>query len=106
MNEKERAFADLAASLRSAPDVDEGTGFGKNPGLRVNKKIFAMLTRDELVLKLPAARCAELVSAGVAAPFDRGQGHPMKEWITLAGALDTWPALAAEALAYVRTIRR
>ena len=102
MNEKEQAFAEIAGRLRAEPGVDEGTGFGANPGLRANRKIFAMLVRDEFVLKLPATRCAELVSAGVASPFESGQGRPMKEWVTLAGALDTWPALAEEALRYVR----
>ena len=106
MNEKERAFAEIADRLRTEPDIDEGTGFGSSPGLRVNRKIFAMLVRDELVLKLPATRCAELVSAGVAIPFERGRGRPTKEWITLHAALDTWPTLTDEALTYVRTTKR
>jgi hypothetical protein len=106
MTEKERAFAAIADRLRTEPDIDEGTGFGKNPGLRVNRKIFAMLVRDELVLKLPASRCAQLVAAGRARPFDAGKAHPMKEWVTVPGTPDTWPTLADEALVFVRGAKR
>ena len=98
----EAAFARIAEGLLRAPDVSEGTGFGSNAGLRVGGKIFAMLVRDELVVKLPAGRCAELVAAGSARPFDRGQGRPLKEWITVGDAAESdWPALAREALAFV-----
>src|SRR5262245_51189558 len=106
MNEKEQAFAAIATRLRAEPDIDEGTGFGKSRGLRVNRKIFAMLVRDQLVLKLPAHRCADLVAAGRARPFDAGKGRPMKEWVALPDALESWPTLADEALGFVRAAKR
>jgi hypothetical protein len=59
-----------------------------------------MLVRGELVLKLPAARCAELTAEGVGRPFENG-GRPMKEWLTLTATPARWPTLADEALAYV-----
>lgn len=40
-------FAQVAASLLDQPRVEHGTGFGSMPGLRVDRKIFAMLCRDE-----------------------------------------------------------
>jgi hypothetical protein len=100
----EATFADIAARLLREPDVTEGTGFGSSPGLRVEGKIFAMLARGELVVKLPANRCAEIVAGGSAHAFESGQGRPMREWIRVPeqdGA--DWPALAREALAFVRT---
>jgi hypothetical protein len=99
----EAAFAAIAARLLAEEGVSEGTGFGANAGLRVGGKIFAMLVRGELVVKLPAVRCVELIAAGRARPFDRGQGRPLKSWITVGeAAVAQWPALASEALAFVR----
>lgn len=96
------AFAAIAHALLSEPAVEEGTGFGKNPGLRVHGKIFAMLFRDELVLKLPAERCATLVETGAASTFAVGQ-RQLREWVAIGqgGQLD-WTELAREALSFVR----
>jgi hypothetical protein len=99
----EETFATIVERLRDAPGVTEGTGFGRNPGLRVNGKIFAFLRAGELVVKLPADRCAQLVADGAAVPFDAGKGRPMREWV-LFGARDAddWLGAAEEALAFVR----
>ncbi|HKT00339.1 MAG TPA: hypothetical protein VJT31_12470 [Rugosimonospora sp.] len=77
-----------------------GTGFGSS-ALRYRKKIFAMLVRGALVVKLPKARVDALVSAGEGARFDANKGTPMKEWLALApeSTVD-WSGLAREALAY------
>jgi hypothetical protein len=103
----EQRFAELAAGLRGEPDVQPGTGFGTSPGLRVGGRIFAMSVRGELVVKLPAGRVDELVAAGSGRRFERGEGRPMKEWLTVptdtgTGTRADWPGLAAEALAFVR----
>ncbi len=91
----------LVADLR----VEEGTGFGRMPGLRTNKKIFAMLCRGELVVKLPQERVDLLVAGGVAERFDaRGDGRRMKEWASISPAHDhDWHALAVEAFEFVST---
>jgi hypothetical protein len=99
----EETFARMADHLLREPGVDEGTGFGSSPGLRVDSKIFAMLVRGELVLKLPASRCEELVAADAGRPFERGQGRPMREWIVVSDEVEAdWLPLAREALAFVR----
>ena len=103
MTAAEAAFATIADRLLREPGVDEGTGFGASPALRVGGKIFAMLVRDELVLKLPAARCEVLVFADAAEPFDRGQGRPLREWVVLSDEVESdWQALARESLEFVR----
>jgi hypothetical protein len=96
------AFAAIAELLLGEPEVSEGTGFGRNAGLRIRGKIFAMLVGGELVVKLPAERCAGLAANGSARPFESGRGRPLREWISVGeGARPEWPALAREALAFV-----
>jgi hypothetical protein len=98
----EDAFGAIAEDLLREPGVEEGTGFGRNPGLRVGGKVFAMLVRGELVVKLPAERIADLASAGSASTFRVGQ-RQMREWVAIEqGGPHDWPALAREALAFVR----
>jgi YjbR len=95
------AFDAIATTLLPEPDVEEGTGFGTNPGLRTHQKIFAMLHDGELVVKLPADRCSELVSAGSARPFEIGR-RKMREWIGIVEVDEhEWLALAREARDYV-----
>ena len=96
-------FADLVDELAGIDGVmppEGGGGFGR-AGLRFRRKIFAMLVRDRLVLKLPEARVAALVAAGAGVPFDANKGTPMREWLSLdpACGLD-WLPLAREALAF------
>ena len=95
------AFAAVAAELLRHPDVEEGTGFGSTTGLRTGGKIFAMLMHGELVLKLPADRCAELIGSGSATAFGVG-GRQMREWVSINRVdQDEWLALAGEARSFV-----
>jgi hypothetical protein len=100
----EELFTSIAVRLLGEHDVDEGRLFSAS-GLRTNGKIFAMLTRgDRITVKLPADRCAELVLAGRAVPFEAG-GRQMREWISLDDpAPDDAMALAEEALAFLREL--
>jgi len=96
------AFAGVAERLLREPGIEARRAF-HNPGLTTGGRIFAMLVRGELVVKLPADRCAELVAAGAARPFDRGQGKPLREWVCIADPDELrWLAIAREALAFVR----
>ncbi|GAA1323359.1 hypothetical protein [Pseudonocardia xinjiangensis] len=97
-------FAALVAELAAEPGVtppgaERGRGFG-SAALKVDGSIFAMLTRERLVVKLPAARVAQLIDVGAGEPFEAGRGRPMREWLTV-GADHDWPAVAREALAFV-----
>ena len=95
-------FTAIAAELGDEPGVEEGTGFGQQPGLRVGGKIFAMVHDDELVVKLPPERCRELAEAGGARPFEIGMRR-MREGVSVEpGSGHDWSALAREALAFVR----
>jgi TfoX/Sxy family transcriptional regulator of competence genes len=75
-------------------------------GLRVNGRIFAMMVKGDLVLKLPKARVEELVRAGRATNFDPGHGRVMKEWAVVADESTPWLDLANEAYAFVSASAR
>jgi hypothetical protein len=61
------------------------------------------VVRGELVVKLPAERCADLVAAGSALPFESGRGRPLRQWVSIpTGDPAEWLALAEEALAFAR----
>ena len=104
---KER-FADLAETYLgvegvTCPGTEPGVrGFGRG-GLKVGGKLFAMVSQDRLVVKLPAERVDALVSAGDGDHFDpRKNGVPMREWFIVDQSSDLdWRALAEEARAYV-----
>lgn len=81
----EQLFGQLIAEFAGEPGVTPGTGFGSAPGLRVRGKIFAMLSGDRLVVKLPKPRVDELVAAGRGERFNpRRDGRLLTEWVTVA----------------------
>ena len=100
----EERFAALVDELGRLPGVtppDEGRGFGAG-ALRYRTKIFAMLVRGRLVVRLPRARVDSLVAAGEGDRFDANKGTPMKEWFSLAPASNlAWAQLARDGLAFV-----
>ena len=101
----ETHFDDVVERFSDDPRVTGGTGFGSSPGRRVDGRIFAMLVRDELVVKLPRQRVTELVEAGIATWFDAGKGRPMREWASISMAqADAWPTLVTEAFEFVASI--
>jgi TfoX/Sxy family transcriptional regulator of competence genes len=98
----EQLWEPIARDQRAKRGVTGGTGLGTNEGLRVSGKIFAMLVRGELVVKLPRERVDELVEAGAARRFDAGKGRPMKEWASVpASASRRWKGLVEEARTFV-----
>jgi hypothetical protein len=103
----EQLFEQLARRFLSDPAVGEGTGFGSNPGLRTGGKIFAMLVKGELVVKLPRDRVDEVVASGAGSRFDPGHGRVMKEWVSVPTQHGRrWGPLANEALEFVGSSAR
>jgi hypothetical protein len=79
-----------------------GSGFGRG-SLKYRGKIFAMLVRGSLVVKLPAERVTALIKAGEGAAFDANKGTAMREWFSLApDSRLGWEPLATEALDFAR----
>jgi hypothetical protein len=101
----EERFEDLVGELLGCPGVTPpsgGSGFGRS-ALRWEKKIFAMLVRGRLVVKLPAARVDVLVADGDGLRFDANKGTPMREWLSLHPESGLpWLPLAREALDFAQ----
>ena len=95
-------FDAAVARFLDDPRVTVGSGFGSSPGRRVDGRIFALLVRGDLVVKLPRQRVDALVGSGVARWFDAGKARPMREWASIDMIHgDSWPALVGEAYEFV-----
>jgi hypothetical protein len=82
--------------------VGEGKGFGSAGQLKVDGKIFAMLVRGKLVVKLPRESVDALVDSGEGVRFDAGKGKPMREWLELSPtSKKRWLDLAERAMTFV-----
>lgn len=98
----EAIFEEITAPYCGVVGVTTGTGFGSNAGLRVGGRIFAMLVRGALVVKLPRQRAADLVATGDAAPFETAPGRVMREWVAVAPErAAAWSGHVAEAFEFV-----
>jgi hypothetical protein len=107
--EPDAMYQELVEQFESDPDVSapssdvgRSRGFGAN-ALKVDGRIFAMLTNERLVVKLPRVRVEDLVASGVGMRFDPGHGRIMREWLSVhPDNEDQWEALAREALTFGR----
>jgi hypothetical protein len=103
----EARYAALVEALHDSPgvtsaaDLPRAKRFGSTE-LRVNDKIFVILSKGRLVVKLPRRRVDALLAAGAGERFDPGHGRLMKEWLSVDPAYEVdWLSLAREALAFV-----
>jgi hypothetical protein len=96
---------ELVATGRARYGNDDGIGRGRAFGsnaLKTDGRIFTLFSHDRLVVKLPAKRVEALVTEGTGRRFDPGHGRLMREWLDVGiEDLETWRALAVEALSYV-----
>ncbi len=109
----EERFVTIVEELLSNPGVTPPSdgpqskkGFGSS-GLKIHHKIFAMLVRGKLVVKLPKPRVEALIASGNGERFDpRHDGRLMKEWVTIdSTSEEQWLPLAREAMEFVASQR-
>jgi uncharacterized protein YndB with AHSA1/START domain len=97
-----RAFANEPDVSPPDTQLPSGRKFGSN-GLKFRGKIFAMLSRDQLVVKLPEQRVTALVASGDGQRMVSGGAREMKEWLVLdARSGQDWFLLAREACEFVK----
>ena len=106
---EEERFTDLVDAFLGNPDVippfqgpQPKNVFGAG-SLRFRHKIFAMLVKNQLVVKLPKSRVDALVASGDGERFDpQHNGRLMKEWLVLnPTSQKEWLPLAQEAMQFV-----
>jgi hypothetical protein len=104
-------FASVVAAFANDPRVEaplaedattaEGKGMFGSRGLKVDGKVFAMPSKGRLVVKLPRARVAAIISSKEGEAFVLGE-RAMKEWVAFSdGTAASWRALAREARDFV-----
>ncbi len=106
-SDAEERYAAIIEALCAEPNVTSprpGNRFGA-AGLKINGKIFAMLVRGRLVVKLPKPRVDTLIGSGEGEPYDpRSDGRLMKEWVSIEPTSEAeWLPLAQEAMKFVAT---
>jgi hypothetical protein len=98
----ERAWSRLVDELAMAPGVSSDQMF-RSEGLSYAGKYFAMLRRDDLVVKLPATRVEVLEQSEIGVRFEPRPGRVMREWLVVPVAHSRrWRALTTEALEFAR----
>ena len=96
---KERYIA-IVDELSINPNISQSRK-SISSGLRVNGKVFAMLAKGKMVVKLPLHRVDTLIDSGQGERYMSG-GRPMNEWVTIEPASeDGWMALVKEAMDFV-----
>lgn len=109
----EQRFAAIVGELLNHPGVtppEDGPQarrmFGAS-ALKIHNKIFAMLSKGKLVIKLPKPRVDALIASGAGESVDlRKAGRPFKEWIALEPTSEEeWLPLAKEAMEFVASKR-
>jgi TfoX/Sxy family transcriptional regulator of competence genes len=94
-------FITVVNALAGLPDVETARMFGSD-GLKIRGKLFAMVVKGVLVVKLSRNRAEELVASGHAGVFDPGHGRAMKQWISVSpDAGVDWLELSREAMTFV-----
>jgi hypothetical protein len=94
------ALAAIAAEYAARRQAGGQKKFGAN-GLKVKGKLFAMVSRGKLVVKLPKKRVEALVAARQGENFDPGHGRLMKEWVAVSSPKVSWIELVREAHDFV-----
>ncbi len=89
-----QAYDNLTVSLRNED------GFAVSPeGLLVHGKLFAFLDGDDLIVDLSEERTRDLLTRGVASPYER-DGEADRNWVRVTDR-QLWPELAGEAHEFV-----
>ena len=90
-------YASVKAHFEEVAGVTVNAGRGAQ-GLKVGKKMFAMFSKGDLLLKLPPERVEALVAAGRGLPYDPGTGKVMKNYVVIPAAKKrSWIKLCEEA---------
>jgi TfoX/Sxy family transcriptional regulator of competence genes len=101
----ERRFESVIKALIGERGITQSRMFGST-GLTIHGKVFVILYKGRLVLKLPKDHVETLVQAGQGDYFDPGHGRISKGWVSIKPeAQADWLSLSQEAKAFVASVR-
>ena len=85
----------------SVEDVIVLSGSGAQ-GLKYGKKLFAMFSKGDLLIKLSQERVTEVIASGEGLPYDPGTGKPMKNMVLIpVSKKDLWIKYCEEAKSHM-----
>lgn len=94
-------FAVIVKDLSGKPGITSARMFGSS-ALKASGKVFAMLVKGKLVVKIPQERVTALIGSGAGERFDPGHGRVMKEWVAVhPSSKAKWRRLVEEARDFV-----
>lgn len=100
--------ARLDTLLLAFPNTRLGQMFG-SPAYYINKKMFACLFIDGIILKLPEPQVKSLVQQGKGQPFE-SNGRTMREWVKIevqsAEAYTDYQDLFSQSIEFVEDIEQ
>ena len=98
----EEVWSKVKEQFLKLPEVQK-----QGESLKIKRKMFAMLSKGNYVVKLPKERVSELLSSGEGLPYDPGNGKIMKEWVIIPiEHSDKWINYASEAKEFAKTLAK
>jgi hypothetical protein len=92
-------YASVKAHFEDVAGVTVNAGRGAQ-GLKVGKKMFAMFSKGDLLLKMPPEQVDALIAAERGLPYDPGNGKVMKNYVLIPAARQSsWIELCEAAAA-------
>jgi hypothetical protein len=75
--------------------------------LKIKRKMFVFLNKENITVKLPKERVTELLESGEGLPYDPGNGKIMKEWVTIPlKDSSKWIAYVKEGMKFALTLAK
>jgi TfoX/Sxy family transcriptional regulator of competence genes len=96
----EEKYNQIAEHLKVTENVSKGSMFGAKC-IKINRKVFAMFFKDEMVFKLPQENREQVLAIEGAHHFEPMPGRQMKDWISVPDQ-EQWETLAREAMNYLK----
>ena len=81
-NYDESRKAKMDEMLLVMPGVKASKAFGY-PAYKINGKVFAFVGSKGVAIKLPAERVNALLDGKMLKPFEVGDGHVWREWLSI-----------------------
>jgi hypothetical protein len=75
--------------------------------LKIKRKMFVFLNKENITVKLPKKRVIELLESGEGLPYNPGNGKIMKEWVTIPlESSGKWTAFVEEGMRFGLTLAK